>query len=155
MDSKILNRFFSKVNKTADCWNWTAGTNSKGYGWFSLSGKRNYAHRVSWEIHNGSIPEGNGHHGTCVLHECDNRKCINPAHLFLGTQADNLADMAQKGRASKGEGRPAAKLTEAKVKEIRMWRELGCTLKSIGEAYGVHLTVIGGIISGRAWSHVE
>lgn len=68
------------------------------------------AHKVAWEIANGPIPEGNGYHGKCVLHRCDNPACVNPGHLFLGSHDDNMADMLAKGRARKGGGSPATGL---------------------------------------------
>lgn len=95
-------RFWEKVDKRGpdDCWLWTASCDKKGYGAFTLpDGHIGIAHRFSYELHYGPIPEGEGYHGTCVLHECDNPPCCNPKHLFLGTAKDNAIDMWEKGRA--------------------------------------------------------
>lgn len=90
-----MERFFSKVDKTENCWNWIAAKRYKGYGCFRINGKLVDSHRVSWVIHNGAIPDG-----LFVLHTCDNRLCVNPAHLFLGTNYDNVQDCIRKGRMS-------------------------------------------------------
>lgn len=94
-------RFFEKVQKGQEneCWLWTACRNDQGYGSaFTPRGTHDKAHRVSWELHFGPIPPGQGPHGTCVLHRCDNPSCVNPNHLFLGTNRDNAIDRQRKGR---------------------------------------------------------
>ena len=91
--SSVEDRFLNKVNKTNSCWLWTASKNNSGYGEFNLNKKMVKAHRVSWLLTFGEIPEG-----MCCLHKCDVRECVNPEHLFLGSNADNMADKKAKGR---------------------------------------------------------
>lgn len=105
-------RFWKYVNKTEGCWLWTGGKMS-GYGTMKVSGKQRSAHRISWEIHNGAIPNG-----LWVLHKCDVHACVRPEHLFLGTPRDNSRDMAAKGR---GVGQPVQAFGE--VKPICEWLE--------------------------------
>ncbi len=92
-------RFFEKIEKTSSCWIWKGGKNEKGYGTFFVQSYKACvkAHRFSYEILIGKIPSG-----MCVLHRCDTPSCVNPDHLFIGTQQDNLADMRAKGRARQG-----------------------------------------------------
>lgn len=90
-------RFWQRVERGPNCWLWSGGTNERGYGKISDDNRRPaYAHRISWEMTNGPIPEG-----LYVCHHCDNPRCVNPSHLFLGTQKDNLRDMSTKGRGNR------------------------------------------------------
>lgn len=91
-------RFLMFVKVVGECWEWQGGKRGRGYGSFKFNGKDMIASRVAWLIFRGEIPPGNGHHGTCVLHKCDNPPCVNPDHLFLGSNRDNAIDAAKKGR---------------------------------------------------------
>ena len=99
IQEKDVKRFLEKVNKNtgSECWEWTASLNQKGYGNFKLNGSPYLTHRVSYEIHKGAIPKG-----LVVRHQCDNPKCVNPAHLELGSQKDNVRDRQDRGRQAKG-----------------------------------------------------
>lgn len=87
-------RFWAKVSKSDDCWNWIGAKNNKGYGQFNVGGITKLAHRIGWEIQGASPPPEN----LCVLHKCDNPACIRADHLFIGTRSDNMKDCTQKGR---------------------------------------------------------
>lgn len=143
--------FWPKVAKVDNCWVWTASKNERGYGRIAgkaLGGNR-LAHCVSWELANASdVPAGQ-----FVLHACDNPPCVNPGHLFLGTQKDNIADMISKGRARRGKLpgslNPNARLDEALVEQIRSRRSEGPT--AIAKAFGVSRSTIKDILKGRTW----
>ena len=112
-------RFWSKVNikDLLDCWEWTATKTPNGYGQFTVDRKKIQTHRLAWEFTYGKIPEG-----LCVLHKCDNKACVNPAHLFIGTHNDNMQDMIKKNRQSHNTGQLNGnnKLTQNQVLEIRL-----------------------------------
>lgn len=140
-------RFFSRVEKTDTCWLWTAFKDWKGYGLFSCAKKIIKAHRYSYKLHKGEIPEG-----LWVLHKCDNPPCVNPEHLFAGTVQDNVADMVAKGRNSKGETHGTAKLLTSDVLEIRRLYATGeHTQKELGQMFGVSAKAVGGITTRRTW----
>ena len=105
MHSETLQERFDsryEIVEPGGCWVWMGHISDNGYGHgyghIRVNGRMKLAHRVSWELHVGKIPVGTGHHGTCVLHRCDNASCVRPDHLFLGSQADNMQDMMNKGR---------------------------------------------------------
>ncbi len=149
-------RFWAKVDKAEGCWEWTAYRLSTGHGLFGRGGRGHgmaLAHRVSWELRFGKIPEG-----LKVCHHCDNGACVRPDHLFLGTQADNLADMRAKGRSfipPPGQDHPAARLLDEDVYAIRAadLSERG-SQRRLAEKYGVTPTHIRYIRLRRAWSHL-
>ena len=149
-------RFWIRVNKTSDgCWNWTGAKTSQGYGvvWIiGGKGKRIYAHRKSWEIIHGAVPATME-----VLHHCDNPSCVRPGHLFLGTQADNMADMNRKGRLRvlRGEENCWAKLNAAAVKIIRSMVpfETG-DVPELAQQFGVSVASVRDAACRRSWKHV-
>lgn len=145
----LPDRFWPRVGNplTDGCWEWVGQTNRNGYGvlWVLEEGKQRLAHRISWTINVGPIPNG-----ICVLHRCDNPRCVNPEHLFLGTQTDNLDDCTSKGRRPAGERNGASKLTLSQVKEIRALRESE-TQDSIALRYGVSRRAIGFVLSNATW----
>lgn len=145
--SKMSERFFAKVDKTGPdgCWNWTAGLLSSGYGKFSVRNRAVGAHRVSWELANGPIPKG-----MWVLHRCDNRMCVNPDHLFLGTSSDNIRDMDAKGRRVilTGEAHHRSKLKAEQVREIRSSQE---PITNLANRYGVNWITVYDAKIGKTW----
>jgi len=118
-----IKKFFEFVKKTDNCWEWLGHKSFGGYGAFWFNDRIVGAHRFSYELHNKKIPKGAGYHGICVLHRCDNPSCVNPEHLFLGTQKENLRDMIKKNRRKytgmQGGKNGRAKLTQKQVEEIR------------------------------------
>ena len=132
------------------CLEWQRGKSTDGYGTCSadLGDGSSRCHRVAWVLTNGAIPAGLG-----VLHRCDNRSCGDPEHLFLGTQADNIRDMLQKGRNTplRGAANPSAKLTRDQVLEIRALIEGGMTNLAIAALYGVCDSSVSNIRTGHTW----
>lgn len=155
-------RFWRYVNKTTTCWLWVGAFGRGGYGKFTDDSKRTRgAHRIAWELTNGLIPTG-----LFVCHNCDNPQCVRPAHLFLGTAADNMRDKVEKGRQAKGpnvgpknptkgEAHHKSKLNAEKVREIRrLYSEGLLSEDAIAVQYGVHQTTINCILRWKTWRHV-
>jgi len=138
------------VEPISGCWNWQRHRNDKGYGQTFFRGKLWLAHRVAYVRAFGDLPNY-----VVIRHDCDNRACVNPSHLRLGTQADNIADCVAKGRNQRGETNGHAKLTAAQVIEIRAadWR--GVTRRQIGRRYGVSPATISRVLIGSHWKSVE
>ncbi len=166
----IAERFAAKwrPDPKTGCWIWVGGLGSPGYGSINEGGRKGRqlrAHRVSYEIHIGPIPDG-----LCVCHRCDQPKCVNPAHLFLGTNNDNVADRHAKGRDASGnnsgmrmhyEARSrgeknggGGKLTESAVREIRRRAAGGETGTALAREFGVNKVTTCAIIRGKLWRHV-
>lgn len=140
-------KFLTKVNKTDTCWLWTGRLDGGGYGRFSIDGIWNKAHRVSYQLFKGGIPDG-----LVVRHLCNVRACVNPDHLETGTQKDNVADMFRTNRPDRtGDRSHARKISEADVREIRQWREFGYTQQAIGDAFGLNQGHISTILAGKHW----
>jgi len=148
------------INDKTGCWEWTGYVIPSGYAYVSINMKKTYLHRYSYIVHKGNIPNG-----LFVLHHCDNKRCCNPEHLFLGTQADNMDDMISKGRGAtgdknssrkhpeklQGERNGASKLTELQVNEIKSILKIGISCRQISLRYKVCPTTIMNIKNGNTW----
>ena len=155
-DGPIEARFWSKVDKRGpfECWPWLASTLRHGHGDFSVNGKRVLAHRFSWSLVNGPIPVGEKIHDCCILHSCDNPPCVNPSHLRLGNQADNVRDRDTRNRFRKmiGEENGASKLTVAHASEILFSPERGVDL---ARRFSVSPATVSAIRQRRNWAHLS
>lgn len=153
-------RFWKNVDKGGECWEWT-GSRSNGYGRTVIGSKATGtrrsigAHRLSWLLHFGPIADG-----FQVCHTCDNRSCVRPAHLFLGTSADNNHDRDWKGRAKLppvvlGSARPSSRLTEEQVAEIRGLYATGLhSQQALANRYGIGQMTVSSIVRRQTWRHV-
>lgn len=154
-----IERFWNYTDKNGPngCWEWTGCLNDAGYGVLGRGGSKRIirAHRLAWLIMEGEIPEG-----MCLCHKCDNRKCVNTSHMFVGTRKDNNLDGRNKGRMSKppvrlGVDNNKAKLTPDKVRRIRNEYAAGGTShRKLGRKYGLDHSQIGHIVSGQHWRHI-
>jgi hypothetical protein len=150
MNVILPERFASKFKVIkGGCWEWTSALGTNGYGVYWIGGgKSKYAHRLMWELANGrAIPAGHE-----VMHSCDNRRCVNPAHLSAGTRQDNAADCVRKGRQAKHERNGGAKLTACDVLAIREEYGRGATQRDLARRYGVgSKSTIGRVVRGTHW----
>jgi hypothetical protein len=155
--ASVVNRFWSYVYKDGPiicpdlgpCWIWIGDRYLSGYGRIGYNNRPGYAHRLSWIIHNETCKDLD------VLHKCDNPPCVNPEHLFLGTQKDNAQDMVIKKRSLIGERNPRAVVSEKIVVELkRMWQTGRYSLKELMELSGLSGSGLRGILSGKRWKHV-
>ena len=156
LSDRDLRRFWTKIKigSAGQCWLWTAGTNGN-YGQFRMPSCKLGAHRVAWATIHGQIPAG-----LEVLHTCDTPLCCNPAHLFLGTQPDNVKDMDVKGRRSNanracGDHHGNAKLMDEQVLEILRRFNAGEPATCIAPDFGVHHSTVREIVNGERWKHFD
>ena len=175
-----MKRFWDKVDKSCECWLWTASCKRNAYGGFKLDGKTVGAHRVSWAIANGPIPSG-----MFVCHRCDNPRCVNPAHLFLGDAKANAADRNKKKRHAhgathysvthpeklargdangsrkrperrpRGEAQHLAKLDAARVKAARDMHAMGATIAGLARMFGTGFSAMSSAVKRETWRHVN
>lgn len=157
----LAERFWSHVDQSGECWVWTGGRNSKGYGRCWSDGTNRQAHRVSWELTNGPIPDG-----LIICHRCDNPPCVRPDHLFPGTKADNSQDAVSKGRLTppavrrpdrcpRGAANGQSRLTDDLVRTIRAEYATGrIGHHRLAKRYGVTKRTISLIVKRQAWTHV-
>ena len=156
-----VERFMAKVKKTNSCWIWIGSQAGRGYGHFWYEGRLHGSHRISYKLFCGSIPNKR-----YVLHHCDNPPCVNPSHLFVGTQRDNLVDASNKGRMAtgdrngsrvkienmlRGEKHGMSKLTIDEVREIRDRHDSGETDKSLAQIFNIGKSQIGRIVRLESW----
>jgi hypothetical protein len=156
----LSERFWRRVDKSGDCWLWRGGRANSGYGLaYSAENRKTTAHRIAYELGVGGIPRD----GSYVCHGCDNKLCVRPSHLFLGTAKENMADMIAKGRGSwpgpksphRGERTPNARLTEIDVRWIRWaYAYSGASHAAIARVFGVATETVRKLLLRRTWGHV-
>lgn len=181
-DQKDVDRFWSKVDKNGPipdhcpeigpCWTWTSAKHKNGYGAFRLSKPKwvtAYAHRLSWELHYGPVEVDSSGRTFDVCHHCDNRSCVRPEHMFVGSRSDNMRDMREKGRGACGEKNGSkthpgcnpkgtrhwnSLLTEESATEVRVLHSKGLSYQALAEQFGVHPWTISDVVRRKTWKHV-
>ena len=159
MNKKEQNLILNNIKlDSKGCWIWQKSFQTGGYGQLYCGGVKYLAHRLSYEIFKGEIPTDESYHGIECCHKCDNRKCVNPDHMFLGTHKENGKDAAKKGKMgpiSKGSLHGKSKLMEYQILEIREKHSKGYSMKELSKEYKVAYTTIRMIIVRRTWKHVK
>ncbi len=150
----IAERFWEKVDRRGpdECWPWLACVRreDEGYGAFGIDNRHHPAHRVAYELTIGPIPAG-----MVACHTCDNPRCCNPAHVFLGTNRDNDADRVAKGRQAKGSHVGTSKLTEREVWAIRKLRSIGAKPAYLAERFGITAAHVWDLCNSAIWKHID
>lgn len=148
-------KFWSKAEKSGDCWIWQDSLTEKGYGQFRIGNKKIRAHRMAYLLSGGTIPNG-----MMVCHKCDNPSCINPNHLFIGTAKDNVRDCIQKGRhcltnfkKQYGERNGRSKLTRNDIEQIILLRRKGTLYRVIADKFNISITHASQICRGLFWTN--
>jgi len=153
ISKSTIKRFWSKIRKSKSCWTYKEYKDKDGYGFFAVRGGFIRAHRFSWMIKNGNIPDG-----MLICHHCDNPSCVRIDHLFLGTGSDNLKDAVSKGRIPLvklvGEDNFSSKFKEKDVRKIRKLAAKGIKHTVIARSFKRGFTTVNGIISRKTWKHV-
>lgn len=155
-----VKRFWLKVDKRGpipehapqlgNCWDWLGAKRKSGHGYFHVNRKPSLPHRFSYELHKGQIPDGHS-----VLHKCDRGCCVNPAHLFTGTQLDNMRDCSNKKRTPLGERSGSCALNESQIREIRRLYDSGeKKISQIAKSYPVGFGAISKIVHRQRWTHI-
>lgn len=144
-ESKSVQFFWSRVDKDAkgECWYWTGAKTGRGYGSYRREGFR-VAHRFSYTLHNGEIADG-----LCICHTCDQRACVNPAHLYAGTHRQNMRDMSKRNRHGH------ARLTDGDVERMLEALREGESLRTLATAFDVSTSCVAHIRAGRTWRHIK
>ena len=145
LDERFREKY--KVDNKTGCWMWTSTVCGNGYGHIWDNGKQEKAHRISWEIHNGKIPEG-----MVICHKCDTPLCVNPYHLFVGTVIDNIKDRDKKNRQAKGEKQGISVLTDETAKQIL---KAEGKQEDIAERYGTTQQQVSRIKNRKTWKHID
>lgn len=142
-DSQRIVRYMSQVVKTETCWFWQGCKNDDGYPWISFHGKSDHGNRVFWKLFKGEIPDK-----LHVLHTCDNPGCVNPDHLYLGTQKENQRDRVMRGRHN------MAKLSPNQITEIRSLYIQGLSQRNIASKFGISQGHVSDIVNKHRWSYL-
>lgn len=144
-------QFWSRASRVGECWIWQGSLTTNGYGRLLVKGRWLGTHKIAFLLSHGSVPDG-----LEVCHTCDNRACIRPDHLFLGTHRENMQDMKTKGRSTYGTKHFNAQLTEDDIRQIRaLYVPWKVTCRQLGEMFGTSYKNISRIVRREAWAHVD